>query len=50
MADKHDPARIYLGKLKLTPVGWKLAELRIKFLTTAKNTIEKTPDTEGDAL
>jgi hypothetical protein len=50
MADKHDPARIYLGKLKLTPVGWKLAELRIKFLTTAKNTMEKTPDTEGDAL
>lgn len=50
MGDKHDPARIYLGKLKLTPVGWKLAEFRIKFLTTAKNTIEKTPDTEGDAL
>ena len=50
MADKHYPARIYLAKLKLTSVGWKLAELRIKFLTTAKNTIEKTPDTEGDAL
>lgn len=50
MADKHDPARIYLGKLKLTPLGWKLAELRIKFLTTAKNTIEKSPDTERDSL
>ena len=24
MADKHDPTRLYLGKLKLTPLGWKL--------------------------
>jgi hypothetical protein len=42
MADKQDPARIYLGKLKLTPLGWKLAELRIKFLTAEKNTTEKS--------
>lgn len=49
MADKQDPARIYLGKLKLTPLGWKLAELRIKFLTAAKNTIE-SPTAVDNAL
>jgi hypothetical protein len=38
VADKRDPNRVYLGKLKLTPLGWKLTELRIKFLPTAKNT------------
>jgi hypothetical protein len=32
VADKHDPNRIYLGKLKLTPLGWKLTELRIQFM------------------
>ena len=41
MEDKYDPTRIYLGKLKLRPVGWKLTELRVKFLTTAKNAVEK---------
>ncbi len=35
MADKHDPNRIYLGKLELTGRGWILRELRIKSLTTA---------------
>ena len=35
MADKHDPNRIYLGKLELTGMGWILRELRIKYLTTA---------------
>jgi hypothetical protein len=33
MADKNDPARLYLGKLQLTRTGWKLTELRLKFLT-----------------
>lgn len=35
MLDKHDPTRLYLGKMELTPMGWKLKELRIKFLATA---------------
>jgi Protein of unknown function (DUF2939) len=35
MADKHDPNRIYLGKLELTGTGWILRELRIKYLMTA---------------
>lgn len=35
MADKHDPERIYLGKLALEGFGWKLKELRVKMLTTA---------------
>ena len=47
MADKQDPARMYLGKLKLTPLGWKLAELRIKFLTAEKNTIENPTAVEN---
>ena len=41
MADKHDPNRIYLGKLKFTGLGWQLKELRIKMLTTAENTVNK---------
>lgn len=41
VADKHDPNRVYLGKLKLTPLGWKLTELRIKFLTAADTPIPK---------
>jgi hypothetical protein len=41
MADKHDPNRIYLGKLEFTGLGWKLKELRIKFLTSASNAVEK---------
>ena len=32
---------------KLTPLGWKLAELRIKFLTAAKNTNEKSTAVEN---
>jgi hypothetical protein len=34
----------------LTGVGWKLTELRIKFLTTAKNTIERFADFDKAAL
>lgn len=41
MEDKYDPTRLYLGKLELRSVGWKLTELRVKFLTTAKNAVEK---------
>jgi hypothetical protein len=47
MADKQDLARMYLGKLKLTPLGWKLAELRIKFPTAAKNTKQNFADVQG---
>lgn len=32
MADKNDPTRLYLGKLELTRIGWKLTELRVEFL------------------
>jgi Protein of unknown function (DUF2939) len=41
MEDKHDPTRVYLGKLELRPAGWKLTELRVRFLTTAKAAIQK---------
>jgi hypothetical protein len=50
MEDKHDPTRLYLGKLELRPVGWRLTELRVKFLTTAKNAIQKFSGIERDAL
>jgi len=40
MADKTDETRIYLGKLELTRVGWKLAELRVKFLTAPDRTMQ----------
>ena len=38
MADKHDPDRVYLAKLVLEGINWKVKELRIKMLTTANNT------------
>jgi hypothetical protein len=50
MEDKHDPTRLYLGKLELGPVGWKLTELRVKFLTTAKNAIQKFTDLGQNAM
>jgi hypothetical protein len=50
MEDKYDPTRLYLGKLELRPVGWKLTELRVKFLTTAKNAIQKFTGMEQGAL
>ncbi len=37
MADKHDPDRVYLAKLALEGINWKVKELRIKTLTTAEN-------------
>lgn len=46
MEDKYDPTRIYLGKLELRSVGWKLTELRVKFLTTAKNAVQRFTSTE----
>jgi hypothetical protein len=36
MEDKLDPTRVYLGTLELFPAGWKLTELRVRFLTTAE--------------
>src|SRR5260370_620910 len=50
MEDKYDPTRLYLGKLELRSVGWKLTELRVKFLTTAKNAIQKLTGMEQGAL
>jgi hypothetical protein len=47
MADKNDPTRLYLGKLELTRVGWKLTELRVKFLTTANSPIQNLADVQG---
>lgn len=35
LTDKHDPERMYLGKLAFDGFGWKLKELRVKMLTTA---------------
>ena len=37
MADKIDPDRVYLAKLALEGIGWKVKELRIKTVTTAEN-------------
>ncbi len=37
MADKIDPDRVYLAKLALEGISWKVKELRIKTLTTADN-------------
>lgn len=36
MVDKHDPSRIYFGKLAVDGFGWKLKELRVKVLQTAQ--------------
>jgi hypothetical protein len=47
MADKNDPTRVYLGKLQLTRTGWKLTELRLKFLTPAKGTIQNLAGVQG---
>lgn len=46
LADKWDESRIYLGKLELTAMGWKLKELRVKFLTTAEDTAAKLITTQ----
>lgn len=39
VVDKHDPDRLYLGKLVVDGFGWKLKELRVKMLTTAENAV-----------
>lgn len=44
MADKNDPARLYLAKLQLTRTGWKLTELRAKFLSPANGATENLAD------
>lgn len=49
MADKHDPDRLYLGKLAIDGFGWKLKELRVKILTTAENAVVKFAGTEAAA-
>jgi hypothetical protein len=50
MADKYDPTRLYRGKMRLTWLGWKLTELRVRLLTTARNAIEGIADAERGAL
>lgn len=50
MVDKHDPDRMFLGKLALDGLGWKLKELRIKMLTTAENAVVKFAETEANAV
>lgn len=50
MADKHDPNRIYLGKLEFTGLGWTLKELRVKFLETAEDKVVKFAQTLGTGL
>ncbi len=45
MEDKHDAARVYLGKLELFRSGWKLTSLRVKFLTTATAAVQKLTST-----
>lgn len=47
MADKHDPSRVYLGKLGLDGFGWKLKELRIKVLQSAEDAAVKFAETGG---
>jgi hypothetical protein len=48
MVDKHDPDRMYLGKLALDGMGWKLKELRVKLLTTAaRERAVKFADNDG---
>jgi hypothetical protein len=50
MEDKHDPTRLYLGKLELRPAGWKLTELRVKFLAMTKGAVQKLTSVEQGAL
>lgn len=50
MADKYDPTRLYRGKMRLTWLGWKLTEVRVRLLTTARNAIESIADSERNAL
>lgn len=50
LADKHDPNRIYLGKLAIDGFGWKLKELRVKILTTAENTAIKFVNTPAGSM
>lgn len=47
MADKNDPTRLYLGKLQLTRTGWKLTELRLKFMNPATSPTENFADVHG---
>lgn len=45
VVDKHDPDRLYLGKLSIDGFGWKLMELRVKMLETAENAVIKFTET-----
>lgn len=50
MVDKHDPDRLYLGKLAIDGFGWKLKELRVKMLTTAEGAISKFAETSVETV
>lgn len=50
MVDKHDPDRMYLGKLVIDGFGWKLKELRVKMLTTAEGAITKFAETSVEKI
>jgi Protein of unknown function (DUF2939) len=50
MADKWDESRIYLAKLELTGLGWKLKELRVKFLTTAEQGVQQLFDAQTSVV
>lgn len=45
MIDKHDPDRMYLGKLAIDGFGWKLKELRVKVLTRADAAVSRLAST-----
>ncbi|MGE0055450.1 MAG: DUF2939 domain-containing protein [Hyphomicrobium sp.] len=47
MLDKHDPNRMYLGKLAIDGFGWKLKELRVKILQEAESAIVKFAATDA---
>jgi hypothetical protein len=50
VVDKHDASRTYLGKFKLTPAGWKLAELRVAFHAPATDAAGSAQGGQQNAL
>jgi hypothetical protein len=50
MEDKLDPTRVYLGTLELFPAGWKLTELRVRFLATAEGGAQTSMGVDRHAM
>lgn len=46
MVDKHDPDRMYLGKLAIDGFGWKLKELRVRITQSAQASGVRFAETE----